>query len=135
MMLMIMWVGLQWVYLDGLEFICNKILDIEIEVIKMRLLFYSCNEMDEDSFLQYLKECNDYFLMVNNGFWRKNIKLEVIDSEMRIVILLNYLCEVVEFDKGEIVFIIGFWENIKYMVELFYLLVDKFQINVFNCFN
>lgn len=135
MMLMIMWVGLQWVYLDGLEFICNKILDIEIEVIKMRLLFYSCNEMDEDSFLQYLKECNDYFLMVNNEFWRKNIKLEVIDSEMRIVILLNYLCEVVEFDKGEIVFIIGFWENIKYMVELFYLLVDKFQINVFNCFN
>lgn len=132
---MIMWVGLQWVYLDGLEFICNKILDIEIEVIKMRLLFYSCNEMDEDSFLQYLKECNDYFLMVNNEFWRKNIKLEVIDSEMRIVILLNYLCEVVEFDKGEIVFIIGFWENIKYMVELFYLLVDKFQINVFNCFN
>lgn len=135
MMLMIMWVGLQWVYLDGLEFICNKILDIEIEVIKMRLLFYSCNEMDEDSFLQYLKECNDYFLMVNNEFWRKNIKLEVIDSEMRIVILLNYLCEVVEFDKGEIVFIIGFWENIKYIVELFYLLVDKFQINVFNCFN
>lgn len=135
MMLMIMWVGLQWVYLDGLEFICNKILDIEIEVIRMRLLFYSCNEMDEDSFLQYLKECNDYFLMVNNEFWRKNIKLEVIDSEMRIVILLNYLCEVVEFDKGEIVFIIGFWENIKYMVELFYLLVDKFQINVFNCFN
>lgn len=135
MMLMIMWVGLQWVYLDGFEFICNKILDIEIEVIKMRLLFYSCNEMDEDSFLQYLKECNDYFLMVNNEFWRKNIKLEVIDSEMRIVILLNYLCEVVEFDKGEIVFIIGFWENIKYMVELFYLLVDKFQINVFNCFN
>lgn len=135
MMLMIMWVGLQWVYLDGLEFICNKILDIEIEVIKMRFLFYSCNEMDEDSFLQYLKECNDYFLMVNNEFWRKNIKLEVIDSEMRIVILLNYLCEVVEFDKGEIVFIIGFWENIKYMVELFYLLVDKFQINVFNCFN
>lgn len=135
MMLMIMWVGLQWVYLDGLEFICNKILDIEIEVIKMRLLFYSCNEMDEDSFLQYLKECNDYFLMVNNEFWRKNIKLEVIDSEMRIVILLNYLCEVVEFDKGEIVFIIGFWENIKDMVELFYLLVDKFQINVFNCFN
>lgn len=135
MMLMNMWVGLQWVYLDGLEFICNKILDIEIEVIKMRLLFYSCNEMDEDSFLQYLKECNDYFLMVNNEFWRKNIKLEVIDSEMRIVILLNYLCEVVEFDKGEIVFIIGFWENIKYMVELFYLLVDKFQINVFNCFN
>lgn len=135
MMLMIMWVGLQWVYLDGLEFICNKILDIEFEVIKMRLLFYSCNEMDEDSFLQYLKECNDYFLMVNNEFWRKNIKLEVIDSEMRIVILLNYLCEVVEFDKGEIVFIIGFWENIKYMVELFYLLVDKFQINVFNCFN
>lgn len=135
MMLMIMWVGLQWVYLDGLEFICNKILDIEIEVIKMRLLFYSCNEMDEDSFLQYLKDCNDYFLMVNNEFWRKNIKLEVIDSEMRIVILLNYLCEVVEFDKGEIVFIIGFWENIKYMVELFYLLVDKFQINVFNCFN
>lgn len=132
---MIMWVGLQWVYLDGLEFICNKILDIEIEVIRMRLLFYSCNEMDEDSFLQYLKECNDYFLMVNNEFWRKNIKLEVIDSEMRIVILLNYLCEVVEFDKGEIVFIIGFWENIKYMVELFYLLVDKFQINVFNCFN
>lgn len=64
--------------------------------------------------------------MVNNEFWRKNIKLEVIDSEMRIVILLNYLCEVVEFDKGEIVFIIGFWENIKYMVELFYLLVDKF---------
>lgn len=127
--------GLQRAYLDGLEFIRNKISDTETEVTKTRLSFYSCNETDEDSFLQYLKECNDHFLMANNELRRKNIKLEVIDSEMRIVTLLNHLREAAEFDKGEIAFITGFWENIKHTVESFHSLVDKFQTNVLNRLN
>ncbi|XP_061183579.1 calponin homology domain-containing protein DDB_G0272472-like isoform X1 [Saccostrea echinata] len=127
--------GLQRAYLDGLEFIRNKISDAENDVSKTRLSFYGCNEADEDSYLQYLKECNDHFLTANNELRRKNIKLEVIDSEMRIVTLLNQLREAAEFDKGEIAFITGFWENIKHTVESFHSLVDKFQTNVLNRLN
>ncbi|KAK3100352.1 hypothetical protein FSP39_018580 [Pinctada imbricata] len=135
MMVTTMRAGLQRAYLDGLEFIRNKISETEAEVQKCKHSFYGCAEDAEDKFVDYLKRCNENFLVANNELRRKNIKLEVVDSEMRVVAVLNQLREAAEVDKGEITFITEFWENIKDTIESFRTLVEKFQSNVLDRLN
>ena len=127
--------GLQRAYLDGLEFIRNKISETEADVARCKLDFYACAEESEEKYEDYLKKCNENFLIANNELRRKNIKLEVIDSEMRVVAVLNQLREAAEVDKGEITFITEFWDNIKHTIETFQGMVDKFQTNVLDRLN
>ncbi|XP_071127000.1 putative leucine-rich repeat-containing protein DDB_G0290503 isoform X1 [Mytilus edulis] len=131
--------GLQRAYLDGLDFLRNKIQDSEQEVQSLQQSFYSSEEAKGDNLTQkqidYLKQVNDKLLNANNELKRKNIKLEIIDSETRLVGLINKLREAMEYDKGEITMITEFWENLKNTVDGFRALVEKFQNSVLNRLN
>lgn len=127
--------GLQRAYMDGLEFMRSKIAETEENLCKAELAFYNCTEHDEDKFEGYLKLCNENFLMGNNELRRKNVKLQVIDSETKIIHLINKLREVAEVDKGEIAFLTEFWDHIKETVECLSNLLETFQKNVLERMN
>lgn len=130
--------GLQRAYRDGLEFIRTKISDMERDVGHVRQTFYGGQEDDEvseDKREEYLKTCNENFLIANNELRRKNVKLNVIDSEMKVVEIINKLREVAEVDKGEITFITKFWENVKQTVDELRMIVEKFQTDVIQRLN
>ncbi|OWF54491.1 hypothetical protein KP79_PYT12505 [Mizuhopecten yessoensis] len=130
--------GIQRAYLDGLEFIRTKISEMEQEVGQVRTSFYDCKDGEEESEEkreEYLKRCNENFLIANNELRRKNVKLNVIDSEMKVVGVINKLREVADVDQGEIAFITQFWENVKQTVEGLRMIVEKFQTNVLQRLN
>lgn len=122
--------GLQKAYMDGIEFMRLKIRDTEEELDQIKLSFYQCEENDEEKYEEFLVSCNEQFLQANNELRRKNIKLQVVDSEVQIVALLNQMREALEYDKGEIQFISEFWENIKNTMESLRILVNKFKSSV-----
>jgi len=127
--------GLQRAYLEGLDFIRTKIAETEQNVQQLRMSFYDCQEVTQENSESYLKKCNENLLMGNNELRRKNVKLEVIDGEMRIVEMVNRLRKSAEVDKGEIAFISQFWENIRQAVEETKIVVEKFQTNVLDRLN
>lgn len=122
--------GLQKAYMDGVEFMRFKIRDTQEELDQIKLAFYQCNENDEEKYEAFLVNCNEQFLQANNELRRKNVKLQVIDSEIQVVALINQLRDVLDYDKGEIQFISEFWENIKNTMESLRILVDKFKSSV-----
>ena len=122
--------GLQRAYMDGVEFMRFKIRDTQEELDQIKLGFYQCSENDEEKYEAFLINCNEQFLQANNELRRKNIKLQVIDSEVQLVALINQMREVLDYDKGEIQFISEFWENIKNTMESLGLLVKKFKSSV-----
>lgn len=131
--------GLQRAYLEGLDFLRNKIQDSEQEVHSLQKTFYSTEDEKGDNLTQkqidYLKNVNDKLLDANNELKRKNIKLQIIDSETCLVGLINRLREAMEYDKGEITVLTEFWDNLRSTVDGFRALVDKFQNNVLNRLN
>ncbi|KAK3599966.1 hypothetical protein CHS0354_012618, partial [Potamilus streckersoni] len=122
--------GLQRAYYDSLEFLRTKVSETEKDLEQIKLAFYQCDETDEARFEEYLVKCNENFLSANNVLRRKNIKLEVVDAEVRIVALLNQLREAFSVDEGQIAFISEFWENIRSTLESMKILIDKFKTNV-----
>ena len=127
--------GLQRAYLDGLDFIRTKIAETEQDIARVKTSFYDCKGDNEDACETYLKTCNDNLLTGNNQLKRKNVKLQVVDSETKIVELLNKLRQSADVDGGEISFISNFWENIKDTVEGMRTVVGKFQTNVLDRLN
>lgn len=131
--------GLQRAYLEGLDFLRNKIQDSEQEVQSLQRTFYCMEDEKGDNLTQkqldYLKQVNEKMLNANNELKRKNIKLQIIDSETCLVGLINKLREAMEYDKGEITVLTEFWDNLRNTVDGFRALVDKFQNNVLNRLN
>lgn len=131
--------GLQRAYLDGLDFLRNKIQDSETEVASLQRTFFSLEDVTGEAMTQkqldYLKQVNDKLLSANNELKRKNVKLQIIDSETCLVGLINKLREAMDFDKGEITSLTEFWDNLKNTVDGFRALVEKFQNNVINRLN
>jgi DNA repair exonuclease SbcCD ATPase subunit len=131
--------GLQRAYLEGLDFLRNKIQDSEQEVQSLQRTFYCMEDEKGDNLTQkqldYLKQVNEKLLNANNELKRKNIKLQIIDSETCLVGLINKLREAMEYDKGEITVLTEFWDNLRNTVDGFRALVDKFQNNVLNRLN
>ncbi|XP_067661473.1 CAP-Gly domain-containing linker protein 1-like [Haliotis asinina] len=123
--------GLQRVYLEGLEFLLGKINEVEVELTKVKVTYYQCEEVSDDSFEEYLKRCDRNFLNGNNDLRKHNQKLEVIDAEMRIVALLNQLRELAG-DPDTIMFLTEYWDNIKSTTDSLRALLHTFQRTVLN---
>lgn len=122
--------GLQKAYMDGVEFMRKKISETQEELDKVKLSFYQCDDNDEEKYEEFLGNCNEKFLQANNELRRKNVKLQVVDSEIQLVALINQMREALEYDKGEIQFVSEFWENIKNTMESLRILVNKFKSSV-----
>ena len=122
--------GLQKAYMDGIEHMRLKIRETQEELDEIKQGFYECEGNDEEKYEAYLVKCNEQFLQSNNELRRKNVKLQVLDSEMQLVALINQMRNSLDYDKGEIQFVSEFWENIKNTMERLKVLVNKFRSNV-----
>ena len=120
------------VYRDGMQYMKDRIKDIHDELNRVQCEYHQTEEVDQDRFVDYLKACNKHFLRANTELRKRSTTLEVIDSEVRLVSLLNQLRENSEFDPETINFLTQYWENIKSTMESLKAVVSKFQMNVLN---
>lgn len=109
----------------------SMVTETERDLDNLNFSFYQCSETDEDKYEKYLKQCDNWLLQANNHLRRKEVTLEVIDGEVKIVEMLNQLRET-EADGDTIVAITELWENLKVACEALQTTVSKFQTNVLN---
>ena len=108
--------GMQREYLEGLDHLKAMCDNIDLELDKIRREFYCCEANVDDMYEAYLKQTNDRMLYCNNKLRKHSRKLEVIDSELRLVGLLNHIRDLSETDTVEpevVTYLTEFWEHIK----------------------
>ncbi len=93
----------------------RKFLDeVEIALDKVKREFYECDVNDEDKYEHYIKSINDKLLMCNNKLRKHNKKLEVVDSEIQLVTLLNKVRDLdQDIDQAVVDDLTEFWEHVK----------------------
>ncbi|XP_070196974.1 uncharacterized protein MCAP_0864-like [Littorina saxatilis] len=126
-------VGLQpRVYLEGLQYMHDRINDVHNELDQVLCSYHDTGQVNEDEFVHYLKTCDQHFLRANTVLRKRDVPLEVIDSETRLVSLLNQLRETEDCDQDTIQYLTEYWENVKNTAESLKAVVSKFQTNVLN---
>ncbi|XP_013382220.1 citron Rho-interacting kinase [Lingula anatina] len=120
---------LQKEYMQGLDHLRQVIANVEHEIDKQKLEFYCCEANDEEKYEEYLRTCNSKLLQCNNHLRKKNLQLEVIDSELQLVALLNN-ARIAHAESDSISFLTEFWENLKNSMEGLRRLRGKLQTNV-----
>ncbi|XP_035828966.1 uncharacterized protein LOC101856477 [Aplysia californica] len=123
-------VGLQRVYLEGLDYMRGHVTNVEEDVEKINREFHRVQTASGGDFLYYLKECDERLLQANTDLRKRDIKLEVIDSDTRMVRLLNELRRDKQPDKALVEFITHFWHEMKSTTESLQALLDKFNNTV-----
>ena len=110
--------GLQKDYLHGLDNLRGLITSVEIELDKVKQDFYEL-EGDQDTsdlavYEEYLKGINDKLHYCNDNLDKAGLPLEIIDSEMKLVELLNKIQDIddEDFDGSIVGDLTEFWEHI-----------------------
>nr|KAG5690782.1 hypothetical protein BaRGS_015309 [Batillaria attramentaria] len=125
--------GLQRVYLEGMEYMKARIQDIRDDLTRIQCEYHQTQgDPDEDKFVDFLKTCDKHFLRANTELRKRSVKLEVIDSETRLVSLLNQIRETDDCDPECVAYLTEYWENVKSTVESLKAVVSKFQTTVLN---
>ena len=119
--------GLQKDYLLGLDNLRKLIAEIEVDGDKLKREFYHCERNEEELYEAYVKNINDRFLHCNNKLRRSNEKLEVIDSEIKHVELLNRIRQLDTVKPEAIKDLTEYWENLKETLPKLQALAHKFQ--------
>ena len=124
--------GSQKDYLEGLDNLREMVTAVECDLDKARLEFYVCTENDEDKYEEYVKTCNDKFLYCNNQLRKNGVGLDVIDSEIKLVSLLNKMRDLDDetIDGDVINFLTEFWEHMKHTLESAKGVKHRFHHNV-----
>lgn len=113
----------------------DRIKEVHDELNRVQCEYHQTEEVNQDQFVDYLKTCDKHFLRANTELRKRSVTLEVIDSETRLVSLLNQLRENDEFDPETTKYLTEYWENIKTTMESLKAVVSKFQTNVLNRLN
>lgn len=135
--------GLQRVYLEGMDFMKARVKDVLDDLKHLQCEYYSAMQPNEEEFEAYLKICDRHLLRANAQLRKRSLQLEVIDSETRLVSLLNQLRELGSGEDGEedgnndvdhecVAFLTEFWGKLKSAFESLRAVVTKFQANVLN---
>lgn len=108
-------VGLQQDYLVGLDHLRKMVEGVEIELDKVKREYYNYEGSDLAGYEQYLKGLNDKFQYCNDNLEKRDITVEIVDSEMKLVALLNKIQENSDenFDNSVASDLTEFWEHIK----------------------
>lgn len=118
-------------YQIGQEFITALVNETRSRLVQVKQEFYHCDEDDNSSYEAYLQQCNSRLLSANNVIRRRGLPLEVIDSDVKIVAMLNQLRQV-EADTDLIAFITDFWKELKTGTDNVRSVCDYYQNNVLN---
>lgn len=123
-------VGLQRVYLEGVEYMRGHVTKVEEEAERICREFHKVKEETGEDYIRYLKECDDHLLQANTDLRKRNVKLEVIDSDTRLVRLLNELRAGKNAQKENVEALTTFWQELKTAVESLQALLEKFNQTV-----
>ncbi|XP_064637494.1 uncharacterized protein LOC135493832 [Lineus longissimus] len=120
-------------YSRGLHNLRERLKDLESDVEKCKKDFYQSEKPSTESYLKYLDLCNDNFKFCSDVLKKNNIQPRKIDSEVRIVALLNDLriTEDPDVDPEILGFITDFWENLKQTCDCALVLNSKFAGNIY----
>ncbi|KAI0222113.1 hypothetical protein LSAT2_026599 [Lamellibrachia satsuma] len=76
-------------YLQGLEHLRGLVAGIGGDIDRVKRVYYCCEVNDEDRFERHLKDINEKLLYCNAKLRSHDVELAVVDSELRLVALLN----------------------------------------------
>ena len=119
-------------YLDGLNNLRNILTDTEVDNDKLKREFYQCDETNEDLYEKYLKQCNETFLRANTTLKKANVALQVIDSELTLVGLINNVREQgTTVHPEDFQFLAEFWDQIKNTIDSVKVVLSNIESKVF----
>jgi hypothetical protein len=120
-------------YSRGLHNLRETLKDLECDIEKCNKDFYQAEKPTEELYLKYLDLCNDNFNFCNDVLKKNNIQPRKVDSEIRIVALLNDLriTEDPDVDPEILGFISDLWENLKQTSECALGLNSRFAGNIY----
>ncbi|KAI8798900.1 nucleoprotein TPR [Biomphalaria glabrata] len=124
-------VGLQRVYLEGLDYMRSHVTNVEEEAERVKREFHKVDEERFGDYFPYLKQINELLLQANSTLRRNKIPLEVIDSDTRLVKLLNQLREDPTPDMMAVDTLTTFWTEVKTSAHTLQCLLEKFHSTVF----
>ena len=117
-------------YLAGLDHLRQVATDLEIQLDKIKREYYNCEANVDDLYEAYLKDVNEKLLYCNSKLRNSGKKLEVIDSELKLVGLLNQMRDLAEeedIDSEVVGFLTEFWEHEKCTLEDILALAFKYR--------
>ncbi|XP_076468208.1 uncharacterized protein LOC143299017 isoform X2 [Babylonia areolata] len=120
------------VYREGMQYMRDRIAEISDDLDGIQCRYHGTEHVDHDLFVHYLQACDAHFLRANTQLRKRGVKLEVIDSETRLVSLLNRLREDDACPADTVQYLTEYWENVKDTVESLKAVLSKFQTNVLN---
>ncbi|CAL1528289.1 unnamed protein product [Lymnaea stagnalis] len=123
-------VGLQRVYLEGLDYMRNHVTSVEEEAERIRREFHRVVEKPDEDYHKYLTEVNELLLQANSELRKRNVTLEVVDSDSRLVRLLNELRADKTPDMTLVDALTKFWNELKSTAASLQALLDKFNHTV-----
>ena len=124
--------GVQKDYLLGLDHLRKMVEGVEIDLDKVKKEFYNVDGTDLAAYQEYLKGLNDQFQYCNDCLEKRGISTEVVDSEMRLVELLNKVQDLDDESLNDSVIgvLTEFWEHIKDTLHRLKAVNLKFQSTV-----
>lgn len=120
--------GLHKDYLDGLDHLRHNIQDIESELDKTKLRFFHAKRNDEEQYEKYLTGVSGKLHTVSSKLKKKASKAEVIDSDVRLMALLNKARELSDdLDPKVIEALTAFWKNLQETLEVLKGILTNFR--------
>lgn len=121
-------------YFRGLENLRKLIHSIESDIDRAKYDHYDNPEGEEDVYEKRVKDWNTKLLYCNSKLRKQRVSLEVLDSELRLMELINRMRELVEkgqeIDEDVISFLTEHWEKMKEAAEKLRAAISKFRTSV-----
>ena len=110
--------GVQNDYIKGLDNLRQLVTNIALDVDKLKREFCESETNDDDKYEEYIKTCNDKFLYCNNQLRKNHVKLQVVDSEVKLVSMLNKVRDLGDkVNPDAIRTLTQFWNRLKEVVD------------------
>ena len=115
-------------YIEGLQNLRSLLTEVENDLEVIKKDFCSSPEFSEDEYEQYLLSVNYSFLEMKKAYKIKSVRFEELDSEVKLVALLNKVRGMTEYvQQTSIDDITKFWDQIKQAMGAFKTLILRFR--------
>lgn len=119
--------GLEKDYLLGLDNLRKLLGELHNELATLKRDFYHCDQNDDNLYETYAKNVNDKLLHCNSKLRKNNVKLEVVDSEIKLVELLNKIRQLDRVSADTVSTLTQYWQDNKDIVQRIQQISSRFQ--------
>ena len=119
-------------YLRGLEHLRGLVSSIGGDLDRVKRVYYGSDVNDDDRFERHLRDINDKLLYCNAKLRAHDVELAVVDSELRLVALLNKMrhLPVEDVDAGVVKTLTAFWQRQQTTLDEMRALTLSFRVSV-----